>query len=33
MARKISLVLAGRVFHTALIILEDQGIDVIFGMN
>jgi hypothetical protein len=33
MAQKISLELVGRVFHTALIILEDQGIDVIFGMN
>jgi hypothetical protein len=33
MARKIPLKLVGRVFHTALIILEDQGIDVILGMN
>jgi hypothetical protein len=33
MAHKISLELAGRVFLTALIILEGQGIDVILGMN
>jgi hypothetical protein len=33
MARKIPLELAGQVFPTALIILGDQGIDVILGMN
>jgi hypothetical protein len=33
MTHKIPLELAGRVFHTALIILEDQGINVILGMN
>jgi hypothetical protein len=33
MACKISLELAGQLFHTALIILEDQGINVILGMN
>jgi hypothetical protein len=33
MACKISLELAGRVFSTALIIFEGQGIDVILGMN
>jgi hypothetical protein len=33
MAHKIPLKLARQVFHTALIILEDQGIDVILGMN
>jgi hypothetical protein len=33
MACKIPLELAGQVLHTALIILEDQGIDVILGMN
>jgi hypothetical protein len=33
MAHKISLELAGQVFHTTLIILEDQGIDVILDMN
>jgi hypothetical protein len=32
-ARKIPLELAGQVFHTTLIILEDQGIDAILGMN
>jgi hypothetical protein len=33
MTHKIPLELAGQVFHTALIILEDQGINVILGMN
>jgi hypothetical protein len=33
MARKIPLELAGRVFSSALIILEGQGIDVILGVN
>jgi hypothetical protein len=33
MACKIPLELAGQLFHTALIILEDQGINVILGMN
>jgi hypothetical protein len=33
MTRKIPLELAGRVFSTALIILEGQGIDVILGLN
>jgi hypothetical protein len=33
MARKIPLELVGRVFSTALIILEGQGINVILGMN
>jgi predicted aspartyl protease len=33
MAHEISLELVGRVFSTALIILEGQGIDVILGMN
>jgi hypothetical protein len=33
MARKIPLELAGQVFHTTLIILEDQGIDAILRMN
>jgi hypothetical protein len=33
MTCKIPLELAGHVFHTALIILDDQGIDVILGMN
>jgi hypothetical protein len=33
MARKIPLMLAGRVFSTILIILDGQGIDVILGMN
>jgi hypothetical protein len=33
MARKIPLELAWRVFSTALIILEGQGIDAILGMN
>jgi hypothetical protein len=33
MACKIPLEFVGQVFHTALIILEDQGIDVIIGMN
>jgi hypothetical protein len=32
-ARKIPLELAGQVFHTTLIILEDQGIDAILRMN
>jgi hypothetical protein len=32
-AYKIPLELAGQVIHTALIILEDQGINVILGMN
>jgi hypothetical protein len=33
MACKIPLELAGQLFHTTLIILEDQGINVILGMN
>jgi hypothetical protein len=33
MSRKIPLELVGRVFSTAPIILEGQGIDVILGMN
>jgi hypothetical protein len=33
MARKIPLEIVGRVFSTALIILEGQGIDDILGMN
>jgi hypothetical protein len=33
MAHKIPLELAWRVFRTALIILEDQGMDAILGMN
>jgi hypothetical protein len=33
MVHKIPLELAGRVFPTTLVILEGQGIDVIFGMN
>jgi predicted aspartyl protease len=33
MTRKIPLELVGRVFSTALIILEGQGINVILGMN
>jgi hypothetical protein len=33
MVQTIPLELAGRVFLTSLIILEDQGIDVILGMN
>jgi hypothetical protein len=33
MVHKIPHELVGRVFSTALIILEGQGIDVILGMN
>jgi hypothetical protein len=33
MTRKVPLELAGQVFHTTLIVLEDQGIDAILGMN
>jgi hypothetical protein len=33
MVRKISLVLAGQIFLTNLLILEGQGIDIILGMS